>query len=46
MTSLGPMTADEASGWLAHEYGADAERNAAIRVFAEKGESVLTVLRD
>jgi hypothetical protein len=44
MTSLGPMTADEATEWLAEEYGADEQRDAAIRAFVEAREDVLTVL--
>jgi hypothetical protein len=45
MTSLGPMTADEAVKWLTQEYGTDEKRDEAIRVFVQTGESVLTVLR-
>jgi len=45
MTSLGPMTADDATEWLGFEYGADGKRDEAIRVFVEAGDDVLEVMR-
>jgi hypothetical protein len=43
MTSLGPMTPDDATEWLSVEYGADEKRAAAIGVFAAAGGSEMEV---
>jgi hypothetical protein len=44
MTSLGPMTPDDATEWLGFQYGADEKRDAAIRAFVAAGDSVMTVM--
>ncbi len=44
MTSLGPMTPDDATEWLGFQYGVDEKRDAAIRVFVATGESALEVM--
>ncbi len=45
MTSLGPMTPDDATEWLGFQYGVDEKRDVAIRVFVAGGDSVMTVMR-